>query len=111
MADEDGAAAAAPVPAPANRPIVIQRHKKAKGAPPPTFEDVRDAAGVGDPHAQLPADAPGAKLAYERAEDISRALGTHALWTADAAASRAVRNYQRPLTEGGEPIFPIPPPP
>ena len=44
MDDEDGAAAAAPGPAPENRPIVIQRHKKANGAPSPTPEDVRDAA-------------------------------------------------------------------
>ena len=47
MEDDAGAVAAAPVPAPAYRPIVIKKHKKAKGAPPPTFEEVRNAAGVG----------------------------------------------------------------
>ena len=111
MDDEDGAAAAAPGPAPANRPIAIQRHKKAKGTPSPTPEDVRDAAGGGDPHALLPADAPDAKLAYERAEEISRALGTRARWAPDAAEFEAVRNFQQPRTEGGAPLFPIPPPP
>jgi hypothetical protein len=47
MEDDAGAVAAAPVPAPAYRPIVINKHTKAKGAPPPTFEEVRNAAGVG----------------------------------------------------------------
>ena len=72
MDDEDGAAAAAPGPVPDNRPIVIQRHKKAKNAPPAP-EDDRDAAGGGDPLALLPADAQDAKFAYERAEEISHA--------------------------------------
>ena len=111
MDDEDGAAAAAPGPAPENRPIVIQRHKKAKGAPSPTPEDDRDAAGGGDPLALLPADAPDAKFAYERAEEISRALGTRARWAPEAAEFEAVRNFQQPRTEGGAPLFPIPSPP
>ena len=71
---DDGAVAAAPAPSPALRPISIKKHKKAKGAPSPTAEDVRNASGVGDPPAQLHADAPGAKFAYARAGDIARAL-------------------------------------
>ena len=74
MQDDDGATAAAHALAPAFRPISIKKHKKAKGAPSPTAEDARNAAGVGDPPAQLPADAPDAKFAYARASDIARAL-------------------------------------
>ena len=86
MRDDDGATAAAHALAPAFRPISIKKHKKAKGAPPPTAEDVRNAAGVGDLPAQLPADAPDAKFAYARASDIARALQSRPRWVADGDA-------------------------
>ena len=110
MDDEEGAAAAAPGPVPDNRPIVIQRHKKAKNASPAPDDD-RGAAGGGDPLALQPTDAQDVKYAYERAEEISHALGTRETWAPETAEFEAVRNYQQPLTEGGAPLFPIPSPP
>ena len=49
MDDEDaGAPAAAPQPGPVHCSISIPKSKRRKGAPSPTLEDVRNAAGVGD---------------------------------------------------------------
>ena len=111
MAVDGAAAAAAPVPARVNRPIVIHRRKKPKSSPHAS-EHVRNADGVGPPRAQPPALAPRAKPAYERAEDVFKALGPyHARWAADSAAFEAVRNFQSPPAEGGEPavlIGPLP---
>ena len=53
--DDEGALAAAPQPGPLLRSITIPKSKKRKGAPSPTLEDVRNAAGVGDAPAQRPA--------------------------------------------------------
>ena len=53
--DDEGALAAAPQPGPVLRSITIPKSKKRKGAPSPTLEDVRNAAGVGDAPAQRPA--------------------------------------------------------
>lgn len=112
MEEDAGAPAAAPPPAPAHRQIAIPKNRKYKGAPPLTLEDVRNAAGVGgDAPAQPDADAPGAKFAYVRAQDTVRDLRLRDRWTADDDEFNAVRFFQLPLAEGGEPTFPMPPPP
>ena len=107
--DDEGAIAAAPQPGPALRSIAIQNRKR-KGAPNPTLEGVRNAAGVGGTAAQPGTNAPDAKRAPDRARDISRDLRSRPRWVSGSDEFEAVRIFRTPPVDGETPVFPIPPP-
>jgi len=108
-AGDDGAAAAAPLPVPVRRAIAIHNRKR-KGAPTPTLEDVRNAAGVGGTAAQPGPNAPDAKRAPDRAWDISRDLRSRPRWISGIDEFEAVRILRPPPADGEAPVFPIPSP-
>jgi hypothetical protein len=105
--DDEGASAAAPRPGQALRAIAIQDRKR-KGPMSPTLEDVRNAAGVGDAVVPPGANAPDAKLAPDRARDLSRALRARPRWISGNDEFQAVRIYRTPPADGEAPDFPIP---